>query len=78
MIYQKSDKARSIIYTDLQSLIKTIDECKNRLEKSCKTKVVGHSPCGYSVSTILTIDGMENKHDVHKSDGCIKKIWKSL
>ena len=50
--YQKCDKAPSIIYVDLKSLIKRIDECKNNFEKSSTTKVDEHIPCGYLMSRI--------------------------
>ena len=35
----KSDKTPFIIYADLESLIKKIDNCKNNLEKSSTTKI---------------------------------------
>ena len=38
--HQKSDKAPSIIYVDLEFLIKRIDGCKNNFEKSSTTKVL--------------------------------------
>ena len=37
--YLKSDKTLSIIYADLESLIKRIDRCKDNSEKSSTTKV---------------------------------------
>ena len=37
--YQKSDKAPSIIYADLESLIKRMDGCKNNFEETSTTKV---------------------------------------
>ena len=40
--YQKSDKASFIIYIDLECLIEKIDECKDNLEDSYKTKVSEH------------------------------------
>ena len=51
----KSDKTPCIIYTDLESLIKKIDNCKNNPEKSSATKIGNHIPCGYSMSTIWAI-----------------------
>ena len=36
--YMKSDKTPCIIYADLESLIKKIDNCKNNPEKSSATK----------------------------------------
>ena len=43
--YIKSDKLLYIIYADLESLIKNIDECTNNSEKSSTTKIGEHIPC---------------------------------
>ena len=43
--YIKSDKLLYIIYADLESLIKNIDEYANNSEKSSTTKIVEHIPC---------------------------------
>ena len=67
---QKSDKAPSFIYADLESLIKRLDGCQNSFEKSSTTKVVENIPCRYSVSTVWTYDGIENKHNVYR---CIQR-----
>ena len=48
--YQKSDKAPSIIYVDLECLIGKIDGCKNNSENSSTTKVGEHIPSGFSIS----------------------------
>ena len=37
--YQKSEKTLFVINADLESLIKSIDRCKNIIEKSSTTKV---------------------------------------
>ena len=42
--YQKSDKARFIIYADLECIIEKIDGCKNNPENSSTTKVSEHIP----------------------------------
>ena len=44
--YQKSDKIASVVYADLESLIKKVGECKDNLEKLFKTKIGEHFPCG--------------------------------
>ena len=38
--HRKSDKAPSIVYVDLEFLIKRIDGCKNNFEKSSITEVL--------------------------------------
>ena len=42
--YQVFVKASSVIYVDLESLIKKADECKNNPEKSSATKIDRHIP----------------------------------
>ena len=49
--YRKSNETPSIIYADLESLIKRVGGRKNNSEKST-TKVGKHIPCGYSMLTI--------------------------
>ena len=71
--YWKSDKLPSIIYADLEFLIKKVDWCQHNLGKSSTTKVVQHIPCRYSVSTIWTFDGIKNKHDNCRGEECMKK-----
>ena len=76
--YQKSDKAPFIIYVALQCLIEKIDGCKNNPENSSATKVSGHIPSGFSMSSILSFKNIENKDDVYRSKYCMKKFCESL
>ena len=55
----KSDKITYIIYTDIESLIKKIDECANNPENSSATNIGEHTPSGYSMSTIWAFDNIE-------------------
>ena len=48
--YRTSDKAPSIIYPDIDSLIKRADRCKNNSQILSSTNGDDHIPCGYSVS----------------------------
>ena len=60
--YVKSDKMPYIVYADIESLIKKIDECANNPENSSTTKKGEHIHCVYSMSTIWVFDHIENKH----------------
>ena len=55
----KSDKITYIIYTDIESLIKKIDECANNPENSSATNIGEHIPSEYSMSTIWAFDNIE-------------------
>ena len=35
-------------------------------------------PCEYSMSAIWTFDVIDNKHDVYRGEGCIKKFGELL
>ena len=76
--YEKPDKTPYIVYVDLESLIKKVDGCKTKLQKSSTTKVGEHIPCGYSMCTIWTFDGIENKQDLYTSECFLQKNCESL
>ena len=67
----------TIIYGDLEYLIKRIDECKNKFEKSYKREVCEPIPSGYSMFAIWSFDGIENKHDVYRGENFMKTfLWR--
>ena len=55
-------------------MIEKIDECKNNPENSSTTKVSKHTPSGFSIATISLFSSIENKHDVYKGKGCMKRL----
>ena len=59
-------------------MIKKPEGCKNNPENPFTTKVGVHIPCGYSLSTIRTFDGIINKHDLHRNENGIKTFCESL
>ena len=74
--YMKPEKMSSIIYPDIESLIKKIDGCKNNSENSLITKIGKHISCGNSLSTVWSFYHIENKH-THGKD-CMKRSGSSL
>ena len=76
--YQKSDKARFIIYVDLECIIENIDGFKSNPENSSATKVSQHIPSDFSISTILSFKSRGNKHDVYRGKDFMKKFSESL
>ena len=63
--YMKSDKMPYINYADIESLIKKTDGGANNPENPSTTKIEEHILCGYSMSTILGSDYIEDKHTLH-------------
>ena len=55
-------------------MIEKIDECKNNPENSSTTKVSKHTPSDFSIATISSFSSIENKHDVYKGKGCMKRL----
>ena len=51
---------------------------KNHPQKKYLNIVVEYIPCGYSMSTIWTFDGIENNYDVNRGKYCMKKFCKCL
>ena len=76
--YMKANKMPSIIYADIESLIKKINGCANNPENSSTTKIGEHIRCGYSMSTIWAFDHIENKHTLNCGKDCMKKFCTSL
>ena len=67
-----------IIYADIESLIRKIDECANNPKKSSTMKIDKHITCGYSMSTIWGFDHIENKKSLYRGKDCMKKFCDSL
>ena len=74
----KSDKMSYVINADIESLITKTDGCANNPENSSTTKIGEHIPCGYSMSTVLVFDNIENKHFLYRGEDCLKKFCESL
>ena len=72
-----SDKMLYVIYADIESLIKKIDNYKNNPEKSSTTKIRKHILWGYSMWTIWIFDHIENKYSLYCRETCMKKCCKS-
>ena len=70
----KSDKMPYIIYADIESLIRKIDGCANNPENSATTKIGGHIPCRYSISTIWAAEHIEIKHILYLGKYHMKKV----
>ena len=64
--YWKSDKTPSMIYADLESLVKVVDGCKHDSKNSSATKGGEYVSCEYSMSKIGTFDGLEDNHDIYR------------
>ena len=77
--YCKSDKPPFIIYTDLESLIVKIDGCIICItEKLSTTKVSGHIPSGFPMSSKSSFKDIEDKHNVYRGKDSLKKFCESL
>ena len=64
----KSDKRTCIIYADLKSLIKKINNCKKNTKKYSTRKIVEYIPCRHSMSTTRAFYNIENKHSLYRGE----------
>lgn len=76
--YWRSDKVTGIIYKDLESFQKKLDEPKNNPKKLSARKANEHIPSRSPISTIWSFDDIENKHEVYRSKDLIKTFFESL
>ena len=68
-----SNKTPYIIYADLATLIKKIDECANNPEKSSTTKIPEHTFWRYSRSTIRAFGNIEQKHTLYRGEDSMRQ-----
>ena len=55
-----------------------MDGCKNNSEKSCTIKVGERISSGFTISTILSFKGIENKYNVQRGKDYVNTLCKSL
>ena len=75
---EKSMKAPSIIYADLECLLEKMNTCHDNTEKSSTTKVNKHTPSGYSLFTHCSFDTTKNKLDYYRGKNCMKNFCLDL
>ena len=76
--YMKSDSMPSIIYADIESIIRKIDGCAWNPEKSSTMKKGKEIPPEYSMPLIWGFYHRENKHDLLRRKDCMKRFCDSL
>ena len=63
-----------IVYADLEPLIVKITGCKN----NSKIKATEHISSSFSMYTTSSLKDIENKHDLYRTNECMKKLCESL
>ena len=63
-----------IVYGDLEPLIVKINGFQNNL----KIKASEHISSSFSMYTSSSLKDIENKHDLYRTNECMKKLWESL
>ena len=58
--------------------IEKIDGCKNNPENSSTSKKGKHIPSVFSMSLILSLESIKNKHDIEFNKDWMKKFCESL
>ena len=74
----KSIKVPSIIYADLECLLKKCTHAKTILKNHQQKKKTMHIPPGYSFFKNCSFDPTKNKLDCYKGEDCMEKFCKDL
>ena len=75
---EESMKVPFIIYADLECLLEKMHTCDNNPEKSSTTKIIKHTPSGYSLFTHCSFDTTKNKLDYYSGKNCMKNLCLDL
>ena len=75
---EKSMKVPFVIYPDLECLLEKMSTCMNNPNESYTTKIIKHTPSGYSIFTSCSFDESKNKLNHYRGKDCMKKFCKDL
>ena len=75
---EKSMKFPSILYANLECLLKKMHSCQNNPENFYTEKKTMHTPSGCSMFTICSFDSTKNKLDCYRSKDCMERFCKVL
>ena len=75
---EKSMKVPFVIYADLECLLEKMGTCMNNPNESYTTKIIKHTPSGYSIFTSCSFDKSKNKLNYYRGKDCMKKFCKDL
>ena len=75
---EKSLKAPSGIYIDIECILKKAQSCQNNPEKCYTKKIAIHEPSGRAMFMSCSFDKKENKLDYYGGKYCIEKSCKKL
>ena len=74
----KSMKVPFFIYADLECLLEKMSTCHNNPKKSSTTKIIKHTPPGYSLFTHCSFDATKNKLGCYKGKDYMERFCKNL
>ena len=75
---EKSMKVPFVIYADLECVLEKMSTCERNPIESYTSKIIKHTPSGYSVFTSCSFDESKNKLNYHRGKDCMKKFCKDL
>ena len=75
---EKSMKVPFVIYANLECLLEKTSTCMNNPNESYTTKIIKHTPSGYSIFTICSFDKSKNKLNYYRGEDCMKIFCKDL
>ena len=76
--WRKVYESSFFIYVDLECLLEKMSTCMNNPNESYTTKIIKHTPSGYSTFTSCSFDESKNKLNYYRGKDCMKKFCKDL
>ena len=75
---EKSMQVPFVIYADLECFLEKMSTCMNNPNESYTTKIIKHTPSGYSIFNSCSFDESKNKLNYYRGNDCMKKFCKDL
>ena len=75
---EKSLKGQFAVHLDLDCILKKVQSCQNKPEKSYTEKKARDEPSGWSMFIRSSFDKKENKLNYYRGKDCIEKLCKKF
>ena len=69
---EKSMKVPFVIYADLECVLEKMSNCERNPNESYTSKIIKHTPSGYSIFTSCSFDESKNKLNYYRGKDCMK------
>ena len=75
---EKSLRVPVAYYSYIECLIKQIDTCHSNPERTSKSRVSKHEPCGFSIVAKSPLTNIREKNTCYRGKDCMEKYCKKM